>query len=998
MLVGLTGVLIALTVPFAPIFQQQTVVTWPAPNEPVASSTALFVPYRPATLTATVPCAAIRAAEGRAGTVTVLATGRDGDGLLVRTGTSGTELLLDDRTISLDRPLSTSADCQIVVSAGPDGTTVTEADGRATLLAGEPVPPVFAFRTDLDAAQAAGMSVQASIASPFATSPSGLKVVLVTAQVLAVLLALSLLGLAGRRARPPPGPDEQRVQRGSRWRTGWVDAAVTAVLVGWAIIGPLAVDDGWAATIARTFAATGNAGNYYRWWNASETPFALSHELLAPLTEVSLAPLWLRLPSTLMAVATWFVLSRGVLGSALGSIASTARIRVLAAVCLLVAWLPFNLGVRPESYVALGVTSVLALLWRARRPATLGCAALLTAVTITISPTAVVVAAPILVFAPRIVTILRSAARGRTELAAYVALLCCIGSVSLTVIFADQTWNGLSTATDWHTSFGPTLPWYHEPDRYGYLLGEGQQGSAFKRIPVLLTLAMLPIIGLLWRRRDRDEVARSAVRLGAVVLLALALLCLVPSKWSYHLGSLAGFFAAFLVVALVVLLRRAREPIGDRRTGIAVVAGGVLVAAAAALAFTGSNAWWIPTVYDVAWATGPVRALGLPLDSTLFWAGVLVVIVAVSAGLARLRGPRRIGPALIAAPAVLTLAAAGTALAVLVGSFVAAPLRRREGSLALANLHELSGRSRCGLADDIEVLPDRDPLALADMSAKLTGFSALAGFYPGAPPPDPPGIRTSAELWGSWVGGPQNTGTMTSPWFTLPRLGPAEGVAVSVSGRTDGANSLVLSFGRATDAGVTTLADRTPIDQVASDEDPAHPLWRSIGVDAADVPADADRVRIRAVDGRTDPQGWLAVTGPRLRSVVGLTEFLATRGPVLVTWPMSFLFPCIRDIPGVDAGLAETPGAVIEANRPRFAEDRDKDIGGTFAGLVPFGQLYEVPTRLVGHADVDWGALLLSGDKDARDSYQRSTVGVRRSGSATLDVPMSSTMSDGPTH
>ncbi|MDP9168613.1 MAG: hypothetical protein M3O32_21530, partial [Actinomycetota bacterium] len=121
-------------------------------------------------------------------------------------------------------------------------------------------------------------------------------------------------------------------------------------------------------------------------------------------------------------------------------------------------------------------------------------------------------------------------------------------------------------------------------------------------------------------------------------------------------------------------------------------------------------------------------------------------------------------------------------------------------------------------------------------------------------------------------------------------------------------------------------------------------------------------------------------TGPRLRSVVGLTAFLAGRGPVLVTWPQSFLFPCLRDIPGVDAGLAQTPRAVIESPRPRMAEDRDQRIGGTFAGLVPFGRLYEVPTRLIGHPELEWGALLLSGNPDSPDSYQRSTVRVRQWG------------------
>ncbi len=986
-LVGVGGLVLGVVLPVAPVFADQTVITWPAPQQPVTSSTALFVPYRPAELTAVVPCVVIRAATQRLSPVTVLATGPDGRGLVLRTGPAGTQLLLDHRAVSLDMGPDTGPDCQVTVTAGPHGTTVTAADGQRVDFPGDPVPEVFAFHTDLDPAKATGMTVRARTASPFATRPTGLKTVLLVGQVLAVVLAVGLLVAAGRRTRSPPPAEEKRL-RGSVWPARCVDAVVIAVLGGWAVIGPLAVDDGWAATIARNVAATGSAGNYYRWWNASETPFALEQQLLAPLTEVSLAPLWLRLPSTLLAIAVWFVLSRGVLPAALPALAATTRIRLLAALFLLVAWLPFDLGARPESYVALGVTSVLALLWRARGPAALGGAALVAGLTLGISPTAVVLAAPILVFSPRIVAILRATARGRVELAGLVLLLCGVGSVGLSVVFADQSWDGLITATDWHTVFGPSLPWYREAQRYQYLLGGDQQGSAPKRVPVLLTAAMLPILAVvLFRRRDRDEVDRAAVRLGAVVVAVLALMALVPSKWSFHLGALAGVFAAFLVVAVVVLLSRARTTTtGDRKTAIVAVAGGALVAAATAWAFTGPNDWWMPTVYDVPWAPAPLRPLGLPLDFVSFWLAVLVVIVAAVTAVARPRTAGRdrraqVRRAALAGPALLVLAVAGTTVVVLLVSFLAAPIRRPQGSLALANLHRITGGPVCGLADDIQVLPDGKVLEAADESGQLDGFTTWGGFYPGAPPPDPPGTATSAVLWGSWAGGSQNTATMTSPWFVLPTLGPNDGVAVSVSGRTDAGNTLQLQFGRTSAAGgVNTLGARSPIDRVAPDEDPAHPLWRTIGVDAAEIPVGADRVRIQATDARTDPWGWLAFTGPRLRSVIGLTAFLVGRGPVLVTWPQSFLFPCLRDTPRVEAGLAQTPRAVIESPRPRMAEDRDPTIGGTFAGLVPFGRLYEVPTRLIGHPEIDWGALLLSGDTDAPDTYQRATIRVRRWG------------------
>jgi arabinosyltransferase C len=250
----------------------------------------------------------------------------------------------------------------------------------------------------------------------------------------------------------------------------------------------------------------------------------------------------------------------------------------------------------------------------------------------------------------------------------------------------------------------------------------------------------------------------------------------------------------------------------------------------------------------------------------------------------------------------------------------------------------------------------------------------------------------STQLWGSLVDGPQSTGSMTSPWFTMAALGPASGVAVSVSGRTDGGNKLVLEFGQAGNAGVTTLGDRSPFDRVRPDQDDLDgPLdyrsWRSIGLDAEQIPPGADRVRIRAVDASSGPDGWLAVTGPRLRSVISLTEFLAGRGPVLVSWPQAFLFPCVRDIAGVADGLAAAPRAVIEAPRRHgrlSAITTDQSQGGVFAALRPFGRLYEVPTRLVDHPDIDWGALQLTDYPATRDTYSvRSAHPEHSKGQAT---------------
>ncbi|KAA0101896.1 hypothetical protein CIW49_00535 [Mycolicibacterium sp. P1-18] len=950
LLLALLGVLAAVGLPFAPVWLDTTTVSWPVPGEPVASSTAIVTPYRPNALTATVPCSALRAAATAGPATVALATGTAPGGLVVTGGAAQ----VGDTAVDL-RPTA-APDCRAVITAGRDGVTVVAPDGRRTDLPGQPVPQVFGLHTDLAPADAAGLSTTVEVADPFSTSPGALKYGLIAVQLGAAAALLVLLVRPARTRR-----------RRVRWRAAWwVDVGMVTTLAGWAVIGPLAVDDGWASMIARNVAATGNPGNYYRWWNAAEVPFAFSQELLAPWTAASIAPLWLRVPSTLLAVATWWVLSRGVLGAALPVRAATVRVRSLAAASLLAAWLPFNLGTRPESYVALGVVVAVALAMRARGPRELALLALTVGLTVPISPNGLLVLAPVVVFAPRLWAALRSASPTRWRLAAHLAALSCVAAVGLTVIFADQTWDALLVASDWHTFFGPALPWWDEPDRYRYLLGSDQQGSAAKRMPILLTAAMIPVVGLLaLPRARRDAVGRAALRMAAVAVVALLLFAASPSKWSYHLGAAAGPIAALLTVGVVLVARRARTP--DRYATVVGVAGSALLVAAASVAFDGPNAWWLPVVYDVPWPSEPPRPLGMPLNQPWPWLAVVVVTAA-------LLYRRRLAKAVAAGPAVTTLIAVGAVLALLLGSFVAAPLRRPQGSLAALNLDRVAGTRVCGLADDVEVLPDGPTLLPSgDGGEQLTGFARQSGYPADAPPPDPPGTGASTLLWGSHAPGVEATGSMTSPWFVLPPQPANGGVTVSVAGRTDGGNQFVYDFGRAGGGGVATLGERTPVDRPASDEDPAHPLWRSLGVDATTIPAGANRVRIRAVDGRTDPVGWLAFTGPRLRSSIGLTAFLADKGPVLISWPMAFLFPCVRDLATVRAGVATTPLAVIESPRPFLTEGRRQDIGGVFAALTVFGTLHEVPSRLVGRPDVDWGAVKLSGDV-ARDAYRRAVT------------------------
>ena len=1111
---GLVGVVAALVVPFAPVWAEQTTVVWPVPGEPTVSSTAFFAPYQPLDLRATVPCAVLRAAATRGTAVTVLGTAAGGAGLVVRVVAGSTQILLNSR-LADSVPVPVVGRCGIQIEASTTQTTITAA-GHAVVGIAEPVPVVALWRTDLAPGQAGGLSVTAHTSAVFDERATTEKKTLIAAWAVAAVFALGWLWWRGRPP-PIPGPDhdpaihdpaihdpvtEGPVTEDSAARPGdfhngvagsrtavVVDFGVAVVLAGWAVVGPLSDDDGFAAMIARNSRVAGYQGNYYRWWNASETPFALAQHLLAPLAQISLSPVWLRLPSTLLAVITWLVVSRAVLPAALsthsGGRARPDRsgwLRLLAAVCFLACWLPFNLGVRPEAYVAAGMSAVLALLWRGRSVWALGAATLIAGVSLTASPAAVVVGAPVLVFAPKIWRLLITGTTSRCDVATRLALLSCLGSVAVVVVFADQSWHALAVATVWHTHFGPSLPWYDEFARYRYLLDADQDGTATKRVPVLLTLTLLPLVALLLAHRGAPSAAprahtgdpartdvridvdattvtlgAGAGRLAAVVAVGLGLLWLAPSKWTHYFGAMAGVFAVFLVVAVVFILHCARTPtvptargyaheatvvdtpvvdtpvvdaavvdnavvgVVDRWFwGVGAVGAGV-VAVAAGVAFSGPNAWWQPVVYDVPWAGGPITPAGLPLNSPLLWAGGAALGYV---WVRRCRGRESGRRVLVAAPAWLVLTVAAVSVAVLLASFTAAPLRRRSGSLAVANLHRLQGRPSCGLGDDIQVLPDVVGSVMTpttEDSGQAVGFSFGAGYDPGAPPPEPPGIGASQQLWGSLIGGPAgalntatlNTGTLTTPWFRLPPVRPDEQVSVSVAGRTDDGNSLSLQFGHAnptpqtpqtnaqgqgdvhTDGqtdGVIPLGSRVPPDPLrhASGEAPHYRLWRTVGVAARKIPRGANRVRIRAVDASSGPDGWLAVTGPRLRQIIGLRQYLAAHSPVLVAWPVAFLFPCASDPVAVRGGLAQAPLSVLEAPQQYSAISEattDASIGGNFAPLRTLGGLGEITTGLAGHPDLDWGDLLLTNYPSARDTYHTTTTWTRVWGLHSADTP-----------
>lgn len=1018
-LIGLLGVLAAVVLPFAPVLGQSTVVQWPQAGQPPRPTTAFFVPYRPAELHATVPCPVLRAALARPGATRVLSTGSDDGGLVIESSGPRLRIATDGRPVPVT--LAGTA-CDLRIDADSAATTVLVGGAVVAQLPGARVPEVFAFDTDLDAPAATGLAVTARTPYWFASTPTAWKYGLIAAQAALAAAALALLARRGRRS---PRVRTTGPPRG-RWLRGGVDAGVLVVLAGWGVIGPLTDDDGFAAMIARNAGAAGDTGNYYRWFNASEAPFGLAQQLVRAFAEVSITPLWLRVPSLLAGALTWLALHRCVLPLALHR-ATRTRARLLtpvAAVSFLAWWLPYGLGTRPEPFVALGSTLVLALVLAAtsravRRPLlALGLAALLTTATVAVAPTGLLAAVPVLLSAPRIWRLLRENAGGRPEITARLALLGCIAATAITIMFADQSWHGVVVATDIHRYVGPDSPWFDEGLRYSALLGTASWGSAGKRLPVLLTLALLvPVLALLARHGAAVLERRQQFVLLASAPVGLALLALTPSKWTHHFGALVGLGPAFLVAAITAGVAGASRR--DRFTQAIGLGGGVLVALATGVSFAGPNTWWGYSDFGMPFSDGPLW----PLDNPLLWLAVACA-VAVARALWRHRsaeaGPAGAGSAgagsagigwfagigeFAAAPALLATLAAATSVTLLLATFLAAPLRRGDGySLPAQNLADLHGTS-CGIEDHIKVLLDypNGVLAPAPGVDALDGFVAQGG-YPESMMPPQPGARF---VWGSATGGQLSTGTLRTAWFALPAQPTDQELAVSVAGRLGkeygGANTAALEFGRSTPTGAVQplgqrrLTDPEPAEHAyaadaprrqqaqAKEREQALRSWRTRSVAPGAVPSGADRVRVLAVDGTVGEPGWVAVTGPRLISVVGLREFLDAHPPVLVDWPIAFVVPCRREVPTVAGGLAQAPAAILAVPKsPRPSGDLWSGGGaelayetasaGSFAGVNQIGQIQTVNSRLTDDDGRYWGTVQLIDYSMARDAYDTHPV------------------------
>jgi cell wall arabinan synthesis protein/EmbC-like arabinotransferase in arabinogalactan biosynthesis/arabinosyltransferase-like concanavalin domain-containing protein len=971
LLAAIVALFCAVLMPLAPVSMSTPTVSWPQdPASPVSTALQLTA-LRPTSLEAHFSCGALNAVRDSSDGVFLTTVVADRltakEGLQVR--------LAGDGTMTV-----TSSGAEIYVGAVPDGecgyllemdstSTRLLRDGQVLAESGGTLPEVDLLATSvtsLPGATADDLGVSMQVDDQFSTSPTPAKWALAVVLVAASLACLGLLAARDRHRRATRKTATGR-QEGSGAvptdRRGWralspVDIAVVALMLLWLFIAPSTDDDGYYVAMARNSVINGYVGNYYQLSNQGYPPFSWYYQLLGYWDLLGSSPVFLRIPSMIAGLTTYGV-ARAVVES-IGLPSARTRLHRLVrhgvvALVFLAAFLPYGMGVRPESISAVFAVLSLGAVVVARRRSSLAWyagALLLSGVGITCHPTGLVALAPWLLSIPAMWPLIRSASIWRT-IAVGAGVL---GAAALVAVpgFLDGSLHDFIHSQAIYAQRWPQEDWYTENLRYSFLLNPDiAMGSYAKRLAVLVGIVVFiwfAVLQLAAGGRRRRAFPPLIALTGWSFGLALLLLWPTPSKWTHHFGALAGLSTVFISC---VLLSGLRVLVATERGRSSIVPASVLAGLSLVLVFAlamhGPNDWLYTWLLGMPHALEPPFVSVVSFDSPVVWLMVVTTVGLVT----WLRLPRRrrsparvVGGAFPAAVVVFF----GVGLSYLVGSFSVAAVRTWDTYSQQADALQDPLARDGGAAGVIHAADPQTTtvLPLQDAAGAMSnGFTTQGAYLPSSPP-----ARTAEPeptVWGSLpqLGAESSTGEVTTGWYALPPDAPGLHVLVESSGRTGGDNSLVAEYGEVSTGGQVVARGSQDLD-----DDADSPFWRQRGL--APVPG-ADVVRLVAADGSAGPGGWLAFTAPMRAQLRPLTEVVPPDARTAITWELPFLFPAAR-LPATVHGITEPVDWIFAYGRGTLGglenESFDRGRAGLWYSTVRSSTLTQQATEVPGQPDL----------------------------------------------
>ncbi|MGD1240143.1 arabinosyltransferase domain-containing protein [Mycobacterium seoulense] len=1019
---GLLGALLAIATPLLPVNQTTAQLNWPQ-NGTFESVDAPLIGYVATDLNVTVPCQAAAGLAGpqNAGKTVLLSTVPKqapkavDRGLLIQRANDYLVVVVRNVAV-VTAPLSQvlSPACQrLTFTAHAEKVTAEfvgltqgpNAEHPGSPLRGEKSgydfrPQIVGVFTDLSGPAPPGLSFSATIDTRYSSSPTQLKMAAMILGVVltaAALVALHLLDTAD-------GTRHRRFLPSRWWSVSGLDALVIAVLVWWQFVGANTSDDGYILTMARVSEHAGYMANYYRWFGTPEAPFGWYYDLLALWAHVSTASIWMRLPTLVMALTCWWVISREVMPRLGRAVKQNRGAAWTAAGMFLAVWLPLNNGLRPEPIIALGILLTWCSVERAvatSRLLPVAVACIIGALTLFSGPTGIASIGALLVAIGPLRTILHRRSR-RFGALPLVAPLLAAATVTAILIFRDQTLAGEVQASMLKRAVGPSLSWFDEHIRYERLFMASPDGSVARRFAVLALVLALGITVAMSLRKGRipGTAAGPSRRIVGITIISFIAMMFTPTKWTHHFGvfaGLAGSLGALAAVAVTAAAMRSRR----NRTMFAAV-----VLFLCALSFASVNGWWYVSNFGVPWSNS-FPAWHYAFATALLGLTVLVLLLAAwfhfvspNDGPPKTRcGARLAGivqsPLAIATWVLVVFEVASLTLAM--------TAQYPAWSVGRSNLQALAGKS-CGLAEDVLVEQDPNTGALSPVSAAVGGALGAGlseAFTPNGIPADvradpvmerpgdrsfinddrlvtgaeagteggttpAPGINGSVAqlpynldpsrtpVLGSWRPGIQVPAHLRSGWYRLPARDRARPLlVVSAAGRFDPREVQVQW---ATDE---EAASGHPGGSFQFADVGASPAWRNLRLPLSAIPGSATQIRLVADDEDLAPQHWIALTPPRIPQLRTLQEVVGSKDPVFLDWLVGLAFPCQRPF-GHQNGVDETPKWRIlpdrfgaEANSPVMDNNGGGPLGVTELLVKPT----TVATYLKDDWSRDWGSL-----------------------------------------
>lgn len=597
------------------------------------------------------------------------------------------------------------------------------------------------------------------------------------------------------------------------------------------------------------------------------------------------------------------------------------------------------------------------------------------------------------------------------------------GFAILMAVFGDQTLRTVTEAVHVRSAKGPSLPWYLEWVRYETLMGNNVDGSFTRRFAVLLMFAAVALVIASTLRHGGVVGAAKAPTFRLVMMFALTLFafCFTPTKWSHHFGVFAGLGAALAALAAIVCSQIALRSVRNRLLVIGGFLFLLAFCLAGQNAWWYISSFGVPW-FDKSIQFKGIESSTVMLVIALLvlLAGVISGFLDE---VREVRGDgakkdRRLAKfdGLFAAPiAVLSALVVVFSCLSLGKGFVS---QYPAYSVGLGNLRALTGNS-CNLAQDALLETDTNDAFLTPIEGTLAeslddgdgvGFgpnnipetivgggvdtsARSAGTVAGASDAeadtasgDSAGSSTSTQgareeqgangsnirlpfgidytkvpVVGSHRYGAQFGSRVQTQWYELPEtenpllvISAAGKIAHhDINGVKQPGQKLLVEYGKRNGGSVEKLGSVEPMDI-----GPA-PQWRNLRVPLDSLPAEADAVRITAVDTNLSGEEWVAFTPPRVPTLAPLNDVIGSEKPGLLDWAVALQFPCQRSFDHY-AGVAEVPEYRISPDHPgkvTLSPFQDYNGGGVMGIAEAANKGREIPGYLKDDWQRDWGSI-----------------------------------------